>query len=79
VAGNGQTELAEVITGLRRCGGTIRIGGEIVSNKPPRHAIEAGVAHVPEDRTGVGSAPNLSLSDNLIMKRFKEPPCRAAG
>jgi general nucleoside transport system ATP-binding protein len=74
VAGNGQTELAEVVTGLRRCSGTVRIGQQVVSNRPPHHAIRAGVAHVPEDRTGVGSAPNLSLSDNLIMKRFKEPP-----
>jgi len=74
VAGNGQTELAEVITGLRPCAGTIRMGKEVVSNRPPRDAIKAGVAHVPEDRTGVGSAPNLSVSDNLIMKRFKEPP-----
>ena len=74
VAGNGQTELAEVITGLRRCRGTIRIGRETVSNRPPREAIQAGVAHVPEDRTGVGSAPNLSVADNLIMKRFREPP-----
>jgi simple sugar transport system ATP-binding protein len=77
VAGNGQTELAEVITGLRRCSGMIRIGGEVVSNRPPRDAIKAGVAHVPEDRTGVGSAPNLSVSDNLIMKRFKERRSRA--
>jgi ABC-type uncharacterized transport system ATPase subunit len=74
VAGNGQTELAEVITGLRRCNGTVRIGKETVSNRPPRDAIRAGVAHVPEDRTGVGSAPNLSVADNLIMKRFREPP-----
>jgi simple sugar transport system ATP-binding protein len=74
VAGNGQGELAEAITGLRPCRGTIRIGSEVVSNRPPREAIRAGVAHVPEDRTGVGSAPNLSVSDNLIMKRFREPP-----
>src|SRR5204862_1452941 len=31
-------------------------------------------AHVPEDRTEVGSAPDLSLTDNLIMKRYREPP-----
>jgi simple sugar transport system ATP-binding protein len=74
VAGNGQTELAEVITGLRPCSGVIRVGKETVSNRPPRDAIQAGVAHVPEDRTGVGSAPNLSVSDNLIMKRFRVPP-----
>jgi general nucleoside transport system ATP-binding protein len=74
VAGNGQAELAEVVTGLRPCRGTIQVGTETVSNRSPSHAIRAGVAHVPEDRTIVGSAPNLSLSDNLIMKRFREPP-----
>ncbi|HET9347106.1 MAG TPA: ABC transporter ATP-binding protein [Candidatus Limnocylindrales bacterium] len=74
VAGNGQAELAEVVTGLRPCRGRIEIGGEVVSNRPPKHAIKAGVAHVPEDRTGVGSAPNLSVADNLIMKRFRDPP-----
>src|SRR4029453_2094934 len=56
------------------CRGVIRVGKETVSNRPPRDAIRAGVAHVPEDRTGVGSAPNLSVPDNLIMKRFREPP-----
>ena len=44
-------------------------------NRPPRDAIIGrGVAHVPEDRTGVGSAPNLSLTDNLIMKRYRDAP-----
>ena len=40
----------------------------------PATAIERGVAHVPEDRTGVGSAPNLSLADNLIMKSYRDAP-----
>ena len=74
VSGNGQAELAEVITGLRPCRGTISIGGETISNRSAGHAIRHGVAHVPEDRTGVGSAPNLSLTDNLIMKRFRDAP-----
>ena len=74
VAGNGQAELAEVITGLRPCRGTITIAGEVVSNRSTGHAIKRGVGHVPEDRTGVGSAPNLSLTDNLIMKRYRDPP-----
>jgi ABC-type uncharacterized transport system ATPase subunit len=74
VAGNGQAELAEVITGLRPCHGTVTVGGQRISNRSPRHAIRQGVAHVPEDRTGVGSAPNLSVADNLIMKRFREAP-----
>ena len=84
VAGNGQTELAQVITGLRApTAGSVRIHDELLvasggpagqDTKAARQAIDAGVAHVPEDRTGVGSAPNLSITDNLIMKAYREEP-----
>ena len=74
VAGNGQAELAEVVTGLRACRGSIRMNGEEIANRSPGHAIRRGIGHVPEDRTSVGSAPNLSLIDNAIMKRFRDGP-----
>ena len=74
VAGNGQAELAEVVTGLRACRGSVRMNGEEIANRSPGHAIRRGVGHVPEDRTSVGSAPNLSLTDNAIMKRYREGP-----
>ena len=74
VAGNGQSELAEVVTGLRPCTGEILVGGEPVANRSAATVLRRGVAHVPEDRTAVGSAPNLSLTDNLIMKRYREAP-----
>ncbi len=74
VAGNGQSELAEVITGLRECTGSIEVNGMQLANRPVSEAIDAGVAHVPEDRTGTGSAPNLSLTDNLIMKSYRSEP-----
>ena len=74
VAGNGQSELAEVITGLRACTGSIMVNGKELANRPVLEAIDAGVAHVPEDRTGTGSAPNLSLTDNLIMKSYRTEP-----
>jgi general nucleoside transport system ATP-binding protein len=74
VAGNGQSELAEVITGLRACTGSITVHGRQVANRPVQEAIDAGVAHIPEDRTGTGSAPNLSLTDNLIMKAYRAEP-----
>ena len=74
VGGNGQSELAEVITGLRSCTGTIAIQGEVISNHPPIKAIKQGVSHIPEDRTAVGTAPNLSLTDNTIMKGYKDKP-----
>jgi simple sugar transport system ATP-binding protein len=75
VAGNGQAELAEVITGLRPAtAGSVMIGGTEVANRPVGLAIREGMAHVPEDRTGVGTAPNLSVADNLIMKRYHDRP-----
>jgi simple sugar transport system ATP-binding protein len=75
VAGNGQSELAQVITGLRKstCG-RVLINGEDIVNRSPREAIKRQVAHVPEDRNGVGSAPSLSLAENLIMKKYREAP-----
>jgi simple sugar transport system ATP-binding protein len=74
VAGNGQSELAEVITGLRPCTGSIKINGEEVSNRSPAAAIRQGAAHIPEDRTHVGSAPNMSITENTIMKCYREAP-----
>jgi general nucleoside transport system ATP-binding protein len=74
VAGNGQSELAQVITGLRPCRGHIQVDGSETGNRPSGEAIRHGVAHVPEDRTGVGSAPNLSVTDNLIMKSYRRAP-----
>jgi len=74
VAGNGQSELAEVITGLRPCKGSIKIRGEEVANQPPSKAIKSGVSHIPEDRTRVGSAPNLSITENTIMKNYCDDP-----
>jgi general nucleoside transport system ATP-binding protein len=74
VAGNGQSELAEVVTGLRPCEGSITVDGEPVANESSGSVIARGVAHIPEDRSTTGSAPNLSLTDNLIMKRYREAP-----
>lgn len=74
IAGNGQSELAEVINGLRPCSGSIKINGTEVANRPPIRSIENGVSHIPEDRTGVGTAPNLSITENSIMKNYKHEP-----
>jgi ABC-type uncharacterized transport system ATPase subunit len=75
VAGNGQSELAEVITGLRTSTkGQVLVDGEEVNNRSTRVAIEAGVAHIPEDRNHVGTSPNLSVTENLIMKCYRHPP-----
>ncbi|NLB70997.1 MAG: ABC transporter ATP-binding protein [Chloroflexi bacterium] len=74
VAGNGQSELVEVITGLRECSGNVWLEGKNIANKPPSFSISQGLAHIPEDRIGVGTAPNLSLTGNIIMKRYDQEP-----
>jgi len=75
VAGNGQRELAEVLAGLRPAtSGSVRVNGEEITNTSPIKVINAGVSHVPGDRIGVGLASNLPVSDNLIMKAYRQPP-----
>lgn len=75
VAGNGQRELAEVVTGLRAAtGGEILLRGNKVTNQDAIQFIREGVAHIPGDRLGMGLAGNLPVSDNLIMKSYRRPP-----
>ena len=75
VAGNGQRELAEVITGMRpTTEGHIRLRDEDLTSQSSRRFIEKGVAHIPGDRLGMGLAGNLPVSDNLIMKAYRQPP-----
>lgn len=74
VTGNGQRELAEVVTGLRPAvSGRILVGGRDVTNLGPRAFIAAGVAHIPEDRLHTGLAAGLSAVDNLILKEYRSP------
>lgn len=75
VAGNGQRELAEVITGLRPAtGGKVQVRGQDMTNQPPDKLIAIGLSHVPEDRLGMGLVPNLPVSDNLALKGYRRPP-----
>jgi simple sugar transport system ATP-binding protein len=72
VAGNGQRELAEAITGLRPLtGGSVSVGGRVLRGGDPRAAIAAGVAHVPEDRLHTGVAPSLSIASNVVLKAYR--------
>ena len=75
VAGNGQRELADVVTGLRKAEkGRVLVDGDNITNRSVNTGIHHGVSHIPEDRTHVGSAPNLSVTDNVIMKKYKHAP-----
>ncbi len=75
VAGNGQRELAEAITGLRPVAkGAIHLRGLDVTNRAPRSSIDLGLSHIPEDRLHTGLVVNMSVSDNLVLKAYRRPP-----
>jgi simple sugar transport system ATP-binding protein len=75
VAGNGQNELAEALAGLREVtDGKIAINEKDITNKSVKLGIKHGISLIPADRTQVGTAPNLSVTDNVIMKKYDKQP-----
>jgi len=75
VAGNGQRELVEVITGLRRAQrGRVAILGEDLTNRSARRIADVGVAHIPEERLRMGIVPGMTVENNLILKKHHRPP-----
>jgi simple sugar transport system ATP-binding protein len=70
VSGNGQREMVEAITGLRRVeSGKIVMNDTDITNETARYIHNSGIAHVPEERIKFGIAPGLCLYDNAILKQ----------
>lgn len=75
VAGNGQRELVEILAGLRRSdSGVVAVEGVPLTNGSTRHPIQLGVSYVPQDRMGTGLAPDLTIAENMALKRYRRPP-----
>jgi simple sugar transport system ATP-binding protein len=75
VQGNGQTELAEVIAGLRpKASGSIQLDGQELLGKSVRHVLEHGVGFVPEDRKVDGLVAEFSLAENIMLDRSHGAP-----
>jgi simple sugar transport system ATP-binding protein len=75
VTGNGQKELAEVITGLRKAiSGKVIIEGKDMTNKSVKRVLEEGVAFIPEERVGVGTVPNITVAENLVLRTYRYAP-----
>lgn len=75
VAGNGQRELIEAITGLRRASrGRVLIGTDDLTGAGAKGFAAAGVAHIPEDRLHMGVVGNLSVTENLALRAFERAP-----
>lgn len=80
VAGNGQRELTEVITGLHHVtDGEILINGTVMTNCSPLSIIRAGVSHIPSDRIAMGVIGDMSVAHNLVMKGYRSPPIVSRG
>jgi len=77
VSGNGQGELLEALAGLRPLrAGEIELCGEPVSAASPRRRALLGLRYIPEDRHTTGTAPSLSLRENLQLRSYRDPPAR---
>ena len=80
IEGNGQAELVEALTGLRKVhGGRIRLDGNDVTGTPTRELIDLGVAHVPEDRHKFGLVLTYAITDNLTLNTYNEKPFASGG
>ncbi len=78
VQGNGQTELVEVLTGLRKAtGGSFRIAGQIFDHVTPRAITDVGTGHIPEDRQRYGMVSAYSVADNLVLNNYYKAPFAA--
>ncbi|HEY3578735.1 MAG TPA: ABC transporter ATP-binding protein [Gaiellaceae bacterium] len=75
VDGNGQTELIEALTGLRRAErGLIRVGGRELHHPSTREALDAGLGHIPEDRQRRGLVLEFSLAENIALHDYATLP-----
>jgi simple sugar transport system ATP-binding protein len=75
VDGNGQTELIDAITGLRRIqSGAVRIVGREHRHATPREMLDAGVGHIPEDRQRRGLVLEFTIAENIALHDYAEPP-----
>jgi len=73
VHGNGQTELVEALTGLRKAtSGVIALDGKDLTHSDPRERHQMGMAHIPEDRQRQGLVGGLSVAENLVLTRYHD-------
>jgi ABC-type uncharacterized transport system ATPase subunit len=80
VDGNGQTELIDALTGLRRIeSGTVSIAGRELSHPDARSALDAGIGHIPEDRQRRGLVLEYSIAENVALHDYAKSPTARLG
>ena len=80
VSGNGQTALAELVSGLiHPDSGTMALKGEAIGNAEPAEMVRRGVARIPEDRHAAGLVGAMAVWENLIAERYHDPAFQRFG
>ncbi|EOW9529984.1 ABC transporter ATP-binding protein [Bacillus cytotoxicus] len=80
IDGNGQSELIEAITGLRKVeSGSIAMNGKEITNWPVRRITEEGIGHIPEDRHKHGLVLDFSVRDNIVLQTYYKNPFSKKG
>ncbi len=80
VDGNGQTELVEILTGLRKATkGSVTINGQDAYNVTPRKAFDLGITSIPADRQKHGLVLDFSIAENLVLQNFEKEPFSKKG
>ena len=80
VDGNGQTELVEAITGLRKIeSGSVLFKGEDITSLSIKDRNDRGLGHIPEDRQKRGLVLGAPLTTNMVIKDFDRPPFSRKG
>ena len=80
VAGNGQKELCQVLSGLRPVtSGRVFLGERDFTNRPPKEFIDNQMAYIPEDRQETGLVMEAGLTKNFIIKNFDRRPFSRRG
>ena len=75
VDGNGQTELIDALTGLRKtASGRVTVGGREVTDENANARLEEGIGHIPEDRHRRGLVLEFTLAENLALHDYDKPP-----
>lgn len=80
IDGNGQSELIEAITGLRKSkSGSISLNGQDITNKKPRKVTESGVGHIPQDRHKHGLVLDFPIGHNIALQTYYLDPISKNG
>ncbi|MEC1179291.1 ABC transporter ATP-binding protein [Metasolibacillus meyeri] len=80
IDGNGQSELIEAITGLRKVkSGKVTLNGQDITNKKPRQITETGIGHIPQDRHKHGLVLDFTIGHNIALQTYYKEPISKFG